>query len=576
MGRRCVLPILAVFPFLIARFFFYAAERSARPGRRLQAEASREAVAARNDYVTSLDEQVLGEARHKINEVIEKARARAYDLTLDVQGASGLAMYSEYRVPGAADQYLDGLREQLPGFAVGIAGPRGVGKTSLLRKHCPAEIYVSEDGRDLSVLASAPVEYAPQEFVRYLFATLCRAYLEYDKPEGGGQRDLRRAAMELRRSLRKGQAIAGPADTLSQAIQYLDQLEHQQTRNWTTGASISLPNAIAGLTRQYATSAADVPLTYPELVSKFRSFLGSVSAKVSANNGRVFIGVDELDKIGDPNQAQRFINEMKAVLGVPNCSYLVTLSDDALASYELRGLPVRDAFDSAFDEVVHVGYLQLEDSRRLLSRRVIGMSVPFICLCHCLSGGLPRDLIRTARHAVTAAQAEDASGHIADVCGQLVIDELASKLHAVGVRLAGQQLRAADGKLLHDLQRIASGQPGPELRDTIAGLRRPTDAAEAAANGAPAEAAAPVVISELWAYLEFLRALLDVFNGQLSKELVVAASSSASGESSFDQLCRIRQTLGTSTEQAMLAIAAFRSEWTSLSNELPDPAADLS
>jgi hypothetical protein len=562
--------VLSVVPFLIAGFFFNAAGRSARrrAERRLQTEASREAMAARNYYAAALDEQVLGEARHKINEVIENARARAYDLTLDVQGTSGLAMYSEYRVPGTADQYLDGLREQLPGFAVGIAGPRGVGKTSLLRKHCPAEIYVSEDGRDLSVLASAPVEYAPQEFVRYLFATLCRAYLEYDKPTGGHQ-NLRRTAMDLRRSMRKGQVIDASADTLSQAIQYLDQLGYQQTRNWTSGASLSLPNAIAGLSRQYALSAAEVPLTYPELVSKFRSFLGSVAAKVSVNKGRVFIGVDELDKIGDPDQAQRFINEMKAILGVPNCSYLVTLSDDALASYEMRGLPVRDAFDSAFDEIVHVGYLHLEESRRLLSRRVIGMPVPFICLCHCLSGGLPRDLIRTARHAVTATQPKGASGHIAEVCGQLVIDELASKLHAAGVRLAGQQLRAADGKFLYDLQRIASGQPGPELRDSLAGVRRPPDGAKAAADGEGAKAAAPVaVISELSAYLEFLRTLLDVFSGQLSKELIIAASGAASDEGSFDQLCRIRQTLSTSTEQAMLAITAFRSAWTSLGNEI--------
>ena len=97
-----------------------------------------------------------------------------------------------------------------------------------------------------------------------------------------------------------------------------------------------------------------------------------------------------VDKISGAKQAQRFVNELKAILGVPHCYYLISVSDDALAAYEMRGLPVRDAFDSAFDEVIHVRYLDLEGSRQLLKKRVIGMPDPFVCLCRCLSGGLPR------------------------------------------------------------------------------------------------------------------------------------------------------------------------------------------
>lgn len=85
--------------------------------------------------------------------------------------------------------------------------------------------------------------------------------------------------------------------------------------------------------------------------------------------GCVVIGIDELDKISGAEQAQRFVNELKAILGVPHCYYLISVSDDALAAYEMRGLPVRDAFDSAFDEVIHVRYLDLEGSLRLLKKR---------------------------------------------------------------------------------------------------------------------------------------------------------------------------------------------------------------
>ena len=54
-------------------------------------------------------------------------------------------------------------------------------------------------------------------------------------------------------------------------------------------------------------------------------------------------------------------------------------------------------FDSSFDDIVYVDYLDTNDSKRLLTRRVIGMPFPFVDLCHCYSGGLPRDLIRVAR-----------------------------------------------------------------------------------------------------------------------------------------------------------------------------------
>ena len=54
---------------------------------------------------------------------------------------------------------------------------------------------------------------------------------------------------------------------------------------------------------------------------------------------------------------------------------------------------------------MHVGPLSYNESRRLLYRRVIGLSEPYVALCHCLAGGLARDAIRTARRIVRAAVA---------------------------------------------------------------------------------------------------------------------------------------------------------------------------
>src|SRR5439155_21212139 len=94
----------------------------------------------------------------------------------------------------------------------------------------------------------------------------------------------------------------------------------------------------------------------------------------------------------------------------PHVYFLVSVSDEALTSFERRGLPLRDVFDSSFDEIIRVEPLRYEDSRRLLYRRVVGLTEPYIALCHCLSGGLARDLIRAARQVVRAAAALTATG----------------------------------------------------------------------------------------------------------------------------------------------------------------------
>lgn len=130
--------------------------------------------------------------------------------------------------------------------------------------------------------------------------------------------------------------------------------------------------------------------------------------------------LDELDKILSPDQAQDFVNEIKALfnLDVPGFLFLVSVSEDALASFERRGLPVRDAFDAIF----RLEYLTLDDARSVLTGRVLGLPEPFVCLCHCMAGGLPRELIRVARQIIAHG------GTLDEVSRQLVAEDLAGKL----------------------------------------------------------------------------------------------------------------------------------------------------
>lgn len=182
------------------------------------------------------------------------------------------------------------------------------------------------------------------------------------------------------------------------------------------------------------------------------------------------------------------------------------------------------------------------------------MSEPFVCLCHCLSGGLPRDLIRTARHAVTAAQGgRGPAGRITAVCERLVADDLTGKLHAVGVKLAGGQTRAAVSKFLHEVQDVADGDPS-SLRQDLAGLCRRAGDLDEVGDGTPGA-------GELFAHLWFLLTVLEMFSEDLSEERVRDGSDQSSGECIFDQLSRARQELATDPGRAMLTVTAVRKAW---------------
>jgi hypothetical protein len=548
-------------------------ERRRKGSRRREAElAAVEIADAERDYLTALVQQLLGQAREKIN---ESRKAHRFDTVLQVGGSPGLSQVygDKYHVIGAADSYLEDMIRQMPGATIGVAGPRGIGKTSLIRQHCPKEIYVSEDGKDLSLLVSAPVEYVPKEFVLYILTTLCIAYLSYRKSTESlkptsiirVKNDLSsRKFVAMPRKLSNRKYLRPEAeDSARRAQEYLREARYLETFTGTTSASVSPPTGIFDLSRQSSTSRAEVPRSYPELVSEFRAFLEAVAAEVRSAGGRLIIGVDELDKISDPEQAQRFINEMKVILGVPNCYYLIAVSDDALASYEMRGLPVRDAFDSAFDEIIHVGYLRLDESRRLLSERVIGMYEPFICLCHCISGGLPRDLIRTARHTVASARlsaqtADDVTqtDSITFISHTLVLGELTAKLHATGVKIAGQSPLPTEAHFLYSLQRIASDPRGPHLPDRLA---RALSDIEETQGTLDTSVSGP--IAELASYVFFLSTILEIFNEGLSKEKIRAGIRDNSGMSKFDQISLARRTLSTDPAQAWLAIAAIRRDW---------------
>jgi hypothetical protein len=209
-----------------------------------------------------------------------------------------------------------------------------------------------------------------------------------------------------------------------EARKNLQQLEFLQT--FTTGHSgtLTVPGG-AQLGRTVGKQLAQQRLSLPEIVDQYREFASQAGIwwrELHGGVGKLVIGIDEIDKIRDASSAEQFINDVKAIFGTPNCLYLVSVSDEALIGFQQRSPALRAAIDTAFDEMVRVERLSLTDVRELLRRRVAGISDPFIALCHVLSGGLPRDVLRTARALVEVRSGE--RGEITDMTTALIAHEL--------------------------------------------------------------------------------------------------------------------------------------------------------
>lgn len=218
-------------------------------------------------------------------------------------------------------------------------------------------------------------------------------------------------------------------------------------RSYTAGWSGGL-KAPAGL--ELGTSdgltLAERSQSLPEIVERFRSFVRDIA---QFYDNPVLIGIDELDKLRNAQQAETFLDGVKAVFGIPRCFYLISVSEDALAAFERRGIGFRNAFDSALDDVVRIDFLDLAQSRAMLNRRILRLPDPFTQLCHMLSGGLPRDLIRHARALLSlAAEKPDGKLSLRAAVAQMTQHDLEARLRATSITIRALKEAPQTGELL--------------------------------------------------------------------------------------------------------------------------------
>ena len=140
-------------------------------------------------------------------------------------------------------------------------------------------------------------------------------------------------------------------------------------------------------------SLSEVPLTEADLVAEFTELANSLHLC----GYRVIVGVDEMDKLESGEKAERFLNSVKMLFPARSCSFLVSVSTSAWSTFVRRGVDVRGALDSSLDEIETVRPMDFLESRSLVRHRGEQMSDSQILLCHVLGGGLPHEVLRSAR-----------------------------------------------------------------------------------------------------------------------------------------------------------------------------------
>jgi hypothetical protein len=383
---------------------------------------------------------------------------------------------------------------------IGIAGPRGAGKTTVLRRICGPSL-----SDRVGVYIQVPVYYDAADFVRLIHREVCLAIHR----STGAQKvpskadyahsattkivvgiilmvfgcgllvlDIRDAAVldslsvfsvlglvaaslgsvpvlaALRGQHTPRRQLPPSSDPTVLATSQLRKLNYQRTT--TSTASVHAKLAWLTLENQHEQALSDRELSHPERVGEFRNFLMEYHQGCGALP--IVIGIDELDKIADGNQAIELINGLKDLFHIRNTHFVVSVSQDALISFALRGVPVRDVFDSSFDQVVRLKPFTPADSTELLSRRVIRFPTAAALLCHVVSGGLPRELIRTARSCVELRRALAGPPRVDEVAERLVRDELMEVLSAFLLRLPEGQCPKSNTRVAQVLSHVADAQ----------------------------------------------------------------------------------------------------------------------
>lgn len=369
--------------------------------------------------------------------------------------------------------------------SIALAGPRGIGKSTTIRA-----LTSDRSMFDVAVVVPAPVTYDPESLVRRVHRDLATAILDRE----GARRVLAQIqesavfAMRRRRRylamlsfvvgmlllfLSVASSVLGTFSVGTPGVIGLIMVFYAAASNLGTGGSSWRPrdgwndrvtNAIEALEKlDYSTEVTEEAKVTTGLdriffstedigartrtprdrgrvgqIAELRDFLRRDMAARSENDLRVrlpiAIAVDELDKLPDAASLIGTVNTLKDLFRFDAVHFIVSVSDEALAGFNLRSVAGRDTFDSSFDEVILIEPLNFLEASEIVNSRAIGFPEALLGVCFALAGGLPRELIRLTRKVVEVSL--DGGQRLDQIAVSLVRAEVVELLSALSASTA--------------------------------------------------------------------------------------------------------------------------------------------
>ena len=359
------------------------------------------------------------------------------------------------------------------------------------------------------------------------------------------------------------------------AREYLRRLQIEKTVTWGKGASIGSLARGASLSLNRGGTASYAPWTLPELVTHTRRFMQDISEQFRHSSHAVVVGIDEIDRIGSLDHAEKFVGEIKAIFGIEKCFFLVAVAEDVGSIFAQRATVGRSILENAFDDVVLVEPLDFQETRDLLLKRVPGFTDSFVYLVHALSGGLPREVIRITRRLVDVNQEANTANpqlQLQDLAFCLVKEQLIEAIRATRNQMARLMLHVnwtIFFEKLHSASvslRYASPPATAESYDIIKELSEltvPSAPDEGMSTGRELvirdEDEAVRIVRDFTAFSFFGLMVIEAFSDRIFDLEAVQRRTASGSEGSYEELALARAELTVSPENSSAMLRRFRS-----------------
>lgn len=186
-------------------------------------------------------------------------------------------------------------------------------------------------------------------------------------------------------------AVTSSGRSRSVASSIVERYTSEVEASSTTGVGVT---ALLGLSVSGARTTRALPAGHADVVHDFerlvRAYRGSSKKKT------VLVLIDELDRL-PLETIEALLNEIKDFFHMDGVRVVVSVSDEVLTSFYGRRTSPTDVVDSSFDTVMEMRAMSPQESVAMMNDRVVAVPPRVTYLCHAISGGRPRELLRTCR-----------------------------------------------------------------------------------------------------------------------------------------------------------------------------------